>query len=25
LEFLIGRRRRQPGDGMGVPQDEMFI
>jgi len=22
LEFLIGR---QPGDGMGVPQDEMFI
>ena len=25
LEFLLGRRRRQPRDGMGVPQDELFI
>lgn len=25
LEFLLRRRRRQSGDGMGVPQDEMFI
>ena len=25
LEFLFGRRRRQPRDGMGVPQDELFI
>lgn len=25
LEFFFGRRRRQPRDGMGVQQDEMFI
>jgi hypothetical protein len=25
LEFLLRRRRRPSGDGMGVPQDEMFI
>ena len=25
LEFFLGRKRRQPRDGMGVPQDEMFI
>jgi outer membrane murein-binding lipoprotein Lpp len=25
FEFLVGRRRRHPRDGMGVPQDEMFI
>jgi len=25
LEFFLGRKRRQPRDGMGVPQDELFI
>jgi len=25
LEFFMGRKRRQPRDGMGVPQDELFI
>ena len=25
LEVLFGRRRRPAGDGMGVPQDELFI
>jgi hypothetical protein len=25
LEFFRGRKRRQPRDGMGVPQDELFI
>jgi hypothetical protein len=25
LEFFLGRNRRQPRDGMGVPQDELFI
>jgi len=25
LEYFVGRRRRNAGDGMGVPQDEMFI
>ena len=25
LEFFISRKRRQPRDGMGVPQDELFI
>jgi hypothetical protein len=25
LEVLFGRRRRSAGDGMGVPQDELFI
>jgi hypothetical protein len=25
LEFLLGRKRRQGRDGMGVPQDELFI
>jgi methyl-accepting chemotaxis protein len=25
LEFFLGRKRRQSRDGMGVPQDELFI
>jgi hypothetical protein len=25
LEYFLGRRRRQRGDGVGVPQDELFI
>lgn len=25
LELLLGRRRRPPRDGVGVPQDELFI
>ena len=25
LEFFLGRKRRQGRDGMGVPQDELFI
>jgi methyl-accepting chemotaxis protein len=25
LEFFLGRKRRHPRDGMGVPQDELFI
>lgn len=25
LEFFMGRKRRQARDGMGVPQDELFI
>jgi hypothetical protein len=25
LEFFLGRKRGQPRDGMGVPQDELFI
>lgn len=25
LEYFVGRRRRHAGDGMGVPQDELFI
>jgi uncharacterized protein HemX len=25
LEFFLGRKRRQPRDGVGVPQDELFI
>lgn len=25
LEYFLGRKRRQPRDGMGVPQDELFI
>lgn len=25
LEFFLGRKRRQARDGMGVPQDELFI
>ena len=25
LEFFMGRKRRQSRDGMGVPQDELFI
>lgn len=25
LEFFLGRKRSQPRDGMGVPQDELFI
>jgi hypothetical protein len=25
LEFFLGRKRRQHRDGMGVPQDELFI
>lgn len=25
LEFFLGRKRHQPRDGMGVPQDELFI
>lgn len=25
LEFFLGRKRRQPRDGAGVPQDELFI
>jgi hypothetical protein len=25
LEYFVNRRRRHAGDGMGVPQDEMFI
>jgi len=25
LEYFLGRRRRQRGDGAGVPQDELFI
>jgi hypothetical protein len=25
LEFFLGRKSRQPRDGMGVPQDELFI
>ena len=25
LEFFLGRKRRQTRDGMGVPQDELFI
>jgi hypothetical protein len=25
LEFFLGRRRRQSRDGVGVPQDELFI
>ena len=25
LEFFLGRKRQQPRDGMGVPQDELFI
>jgi hypothetical protein len=25
LEFFLGRKRRQNRDGMGVPQDELFI
>ena len=25
VEFFMGRKRRQPRDGMGVPQDELFI
>jgi hypothetical protein len=25
LEYFLGRKRRQPRDGMDVPQDELFI
>ena len=25
LEFFLGRKRRSSGDGVGVPQDELFI
>jgi len=25
LEFFLGRKRRRPRDGVGVPQDELFI
>jgi hypothetical protein len=25
LEFFLGRKRRNSGDGVGVPQDELFI
>lgn len=25
LEYFLGRKRRHPRDGMGVPQDELFI
>jgi hypothetical protein len=25
VEFFLGRKRGQPRDGMGVPQDELFI
>jgi uncharacterized protein HemX len=25
LEFFLGRKRRPQGDGVGVPQDELFI
>jgi hypothetical protein len=25
IEYFLGRRRRQRGDGVGVPQDELFI
>jgi methyl-accepting chemotaxis protein len=25
FEYFVHRRRRAPGDGMGVPQDELFI
>jgi len=25
LEFFLGRKRRQSRDGVGVPQDELFI
>ena len=25
LEFFLGRKRRPPRDGVGVPQDELFI
>jgi len=25
FEYFLGRKRRQPRDGMGVPQDELFI
>jgi hypothetical protein len=25
LEYFLGRKRRRSGDGVGVPQDELFI